>query len=101
MSVLAKRSKASAHARYSRLCVVATRGTRHFCPVIGLTEHIHDTARRLADRYQMTIDHAIVVAMAIDAGATLARSEDMRPGVVVERDVSVATPFRGSFATEA
>ena len=66
---------------------------RHFCPVVGLTEHIHDTARRLADRHQMTIDHATVVATAIDAGATLVWSEDMRHGLVVEHNVSVANPF--------
>ncbi|QDE38253.1 PIN domain-containing protein [Luteibacter pinisoli] len=69
-------------------------GVRHFCPIAGLTEHMHDTARRLAGRYQLSIYDATIIATAIDAGATLVWSEDMHHGLVVEHSVSVINPFR-------
>lgn len=69
-------------------------GVRHFCPVTDLTEHMHDTARRLARRYQLSIYDATIIATAIDAGATLVWSEDMHHGLVVEHSVSVINPFR-------
>lgn len=67
---------------------------RHFCPVAGLTERTHDTARRLAARYRLSIYDATIVATAMDAGATLVWSEDMHHGLVLEHSVSVINPFR-------
>ncbi|MGA7439435.1 MAG: PIN domain-containing protein [Luteibacter sp.] len=68
---------------------------RHFCPVVSMTEGIHDTARRIAARNQLSFYDASIVAAAIDSGAAVVWSEDMHDGLVVEHSVTVVNPFKG------
>lgn len=67
---------------------------RHFCSVVPLTTEIHDSARRLARRHQLSLYDANIVAAAIDTGAAVVWSEDMHDGLVIEHTVTVMNPFR-------
>jgi len=67
---------------------------RHFCRVVSLTETIHDDARRLAARHQLSFYDANIVAAALDSGAAVVWSEDMHHGLVIEHTVTITNPFR-------
>jgi predicted nucleic acid-binding protein len=66
---------------------------RHFCPVVDLTEAIHDKARRLAKRFQFRIYDAGIVAAALSVNAGTLWSEDMQNGQVVEKTLTIKNPF--------
>jgi predicted nucleic acid-binding protein len=66
---------------------------RSLCPIEPLTVETHDTARRLAERYQINLYDALIAAAALLAGCDTLYSEDMQDGLVVEGALRVVNPF--------
>ena len=69
------------------------RHVRHFCAVAPLTEGVHDDSRRLAERYQLSLYDACIVAAALSVKAETVWSEDMHSGLVVDGVLTVTNPF--------
>ncbi|MBN8728808.1 MAG: PIN domain-containing protein [Xanthomonadales bacterium] len=69
---------------------------RRCCRVEPLTERTHDLGRRLAERYQLQVYDAMIVAAALSSGAKTLLSEDLHDGLVVERQLTIRNPFRPS-----
>lgn len=64
------------------------------CPVIvELTVELHVSARAIAERYQLQLYDALIVAAALHAECDLLYSEDMQDGLVVERRLTIRNPF--------
>jgi predicted nucleic acid-binding protein len=58
---------------------------RVFCPEpVPITVEIHQRAVLLAERYKYSIYDALIIAAALDVGATLLYSEDMQDGQMIE-----------------
>ncbi len=68
-------------------------GIRAICPVVPLTLETHKLGLSLAERYQLNIYDAMIVAAAKLAGCTTLYSEDMQDGAVLE-GVRVVNPYR-------
>ncbi len=68
---------------------------RMTCQVVPLTVEVHDRAFRLAERYQLHIYDANVVAAALLAGCTTLYSEDMHDGLVIDK-LTIRNPYRPS-----
>jgi predicted nucleic acid-binding protein len=66
---------------------------RHFCPVAPLTEAIHDDTRRLAERYQLSLYDACIVAAALSVKASTVWSQGMHTGLVVDGILTIKNPF--------
>ena len=66
---------------------------REICTVVDLTPEIHDIGRALGARYQLAVYDAMIVAAALDLGATQILSEDMHHGLVVETSLAIENPF--------
>ncbi|MDR3213945.1 MAG: PIN domain-containing protein [Azoarcus sp.] len=69
---------------------------RSKCPVEPLTVETHDTARRLAERYQINTYDALIAAAALLAGCDTLYSEDMQHGLVLENTLHIVNPFLDS-----
>lgn len=59
-----------------------------------LTLAIHTAALPLAERYQLSLYDALIVASALDADCTTLLSEDLHDGLVVADRLTVHNPFR-------
>ncbi|WP_068306002.1 PIN domain-containing protein [Pararhodobacter sp. CCB-MM2] len=70
-------------------------GIREICSVVDLTPEIHDIGRALGARYQLAVYDAMIVAAALQSGATQLISEDMHHGLVVEASLVIDNPFLG------
>lgn len=66
---------------------------RSFCKVVPLTAEIHDRARWVAERHQLSFYDACIVAAAIDAGCQTLYSEDMNHGQILEESLTLRNPF--------
>ena len=67
--------------------------TRSLLEVVPLTEIIHETGLRLAERYRLSIYDAMIVAAALESGCDVLWSEDMQSGMVVESRLRIRNPF--------
>ncbi len=67
--------------------------TRAILEVVPLTEDIHETGLRLAQRYSLSIYDAMIVAAALESGCDVLWSEDMQDGLVVESRLRIRNPF--------
>ena len=63
------------------------------CPVEPLTEATHDTARQLAERYQLNLYDALIAAAALLSGCDTLYSEDMQHGLLLEGRLRIVNPF--------
>ena len=54
----------------------------------------HTGALRIADRYGYAIFDALIVASALNANCRVLWSENMQDGIVIERQLRIANPFR-------
>jgi predicted nucleic acid-binding protein len=63
------------------------------CPIEPLTEATHDTARQLAERYQLSFYDALIAAAALLAGCDTLHSEDMQHGLLLEGRLRIVNPF--------
>jgi predicted nucleic acid-binding protein len=66
---------------------------RSTCLVAPLTEETHDTARRLAERYNFSFYDALIAAAALLAECRILYSEDMQHGLVLEGRLRIVNPF--------
>jgi predicted nucleic acid-binding protein len=68
-------------------------GLRAICAVESLTIETHDTGRRLAERYGLSVYDAMIASAALLAGCDLLYSEDMQHGLLIDRLLRVCNPF--------
>lgn len=68
-------------------------GVQSLCPVEGLTVQTHEVGRALAEKYQLSIYDAMIVASALLANCTTLWSEDMQNGLLVEGRLRIVNPF--------
>jgi predicted nucleic acid-binding protein len=66
---------------------------RGLCSVRPLTEDVHDRGRALAERHQLSVYDAMIVASALEAGCTTLFSEDMHAGLRVDAQLRIVNPF--------
>jgi predicted nucleic acid-binding protein len=71
-------------------------GLRSACSVEPLTMQTHDTGRRLAERYGLSVYDAMIAAAALLAGCAKRDSEDLLHGVLIERQLRICNPFSTS-----
>ena len=69
---------------------------RSLCAVQSLTVETHDRGRDVAERYGLSVYDAMIVAAALLAGCTVLYSEDMQDGLVVDKQLRIANPFKGA-----
>jgi len=73
----------------------ALAAVRTLCPtVLALDVDIHDEALRVAERYGYSMFDALVVASALHADSDTLWSEDMQHGMMIDRRLRIANPFR-------
>jgi predicted nucleic acid-binding protein len=68
---------------------------RGILTVVPLTPEIHDVGLDLAERHELSIYDAMIVAAALVAGCDRLWSEDMQHGQVLDRRLRISNPFRG------
>ena len=67
---------------------------RLLCPnPIPLTQDVHETAVKIAERYGFHIYDAVVVASALEAGCDVLYSEDLQDGQLIAGSLTVRNPF--------
>jgi len=66
---------------------------RASCPVESLTVETHDTGRRLAERYGLSVYDAMIAASALLANCRTLFSEDMQHGLLIDRKLRICNPF--------
>lgn len=70
---------------------------RRLCaPPVPLTVAIHELGLQLAERYQLSLFDALIVAAALEVGCDTLLSEDMHHGLVIDGRLTVHDPFRTS-----
>ena len=69
---------------------------RSLCAVESLTVETHDRGRDVAERCGLSVYDAMIVTAALLAGCTVLYSEDMQDGLVVDKQLRVANPFKGA-----
>jgi predicted nucleic acid-binding protein len=68
---------------------------RRLLTVVPLTVESHDVGVRLAQRYQLSIYDAMIVASALEAGCDTLWTEDLHGGAVFDDSLRVVSPFEG------
>ena len=68
-------------------------GVRAMCDVVPITLETHERGLAYAERYQLGVFDAMIVAAAVLAGCTTLYSEDMHHGLVID-GLTVKNPFR-------
>ncbi len=63
-------------------------------PPLPLTLAIHEAALTLAERHQLSLYDALIVAAALEAGCATLLSEDLHHGLVVANRLTIQNPFR-------
>jgi predicted nucleic acid-binding protein len=69
------------------------RDIRGFATVLPLTIETHEAGLQLAQRYQLALFDAMIVASALLAGCQTLYSEDMHHGLRIERSLTIRNPF--------
>lgn len=67
---------------------------RHFLRVEPLTLAVHDMSLVLAERHQLHIYDASIIAAALRSGCGTLYSEDMHDGLLIEGQLRITNPFR-------
>lgn len=67
---------------------------RRLLDIADVTVTTHDTGLALAERHRLSIYDAMIAASALLAGCDTLWSEDMQHGLVIDRKLRVANPFR-------
>lgn len=66
---------------------------RSLCPVDSLTIETHSRGMAIAERYQLSIYDAMIVAAALLSGCHTLYSEDMQHGLLVDQQMRIRNPF--------
>ena len=69
---------------------------RSLCAVESLTVETHDRGRDVAERYGLSVYDAMIVAAALLAGCTVLYSEDMQDGLLADKQLRIANPFKSA-----
>ena len=69
---------------------------RSLCTVEPLTVETHDRGRELAERYGLSVYDSMIVAAALLAACTVLYSEDMQDGLLVDKQLRIANPFKSA-----
>jgi predicted nucleic acid-binding protein len=64
------------------------------CVLQPLSLESHERGRVIAERYQLSVYDAMVVASALCAGCETLYSEDMHAGLRIDGHLTIANPFR-------
>lgn len=73
---------------------------RSMCPTVPLTIEIHDRGMFVAERYQLSVYDAMIVAAALVAGCEILYSEDMQHGLLIDNQVKIINPFHTKASSE-
>lgn len=68
-------------------------GIRRNCNVVPMTADMHELAVAYAERHQLHIYDATIIAAAVMAGCTTLYSEDMHDGLVIA-GLTIENPYR-------
>ena len=68
---------------------------RALLTVHAVTTEIHEEGLALAERHDLSVFDAMIVASALHAGCSTLWSEDMQHGMVINRRLRIINPFRG------
>ena len=71
---------------------------RAYVHVSAVTIATHDSGLRLAERYQLSVYDAMIVAAALEAGCATLWSEDMHDGLLVDDRLTIRNPFARGLA---
>ena len=71
-------------------------GLRELLAVQPLTVATHEIGLAVADRCNLSIYDAMIVAAALDADCDVLWSEDMQDGLVIDGRLRIADPFRAA-----
>jgi predicted nucleic acid-binding protein len=66
--------------------------------VVPVTLDTHRVGISLAERYRLAVYDSMIVAAALDARCDTLWSEDMQDGLVIDRVLTIANPFRADAA---
>ena len=66
---------------------------RSFCHIESMTLESHDTGRQIAERYQLSVYDAMIVASALLRNCETLYSEDMHHGLIIENQLKICNPF--------
>jgi predicted nucleic acid-binding protein len=66
---------------------------RSFCNVVPLTVDVHDRARQIAERHQISFYDACIAAAAATAGCQVLYTEDLSHGQILEDSLTIRNPF--------
>ena len=66
---------------------------KNICDVVPLSLDTHDNALDLITRYNFSWYDSLIVASALESNCTLLWSEDMQDGLVVDKVLTVKSPF--------
>ncbi len=69
---------------------------RSLCTVEPLTVETHDRGREVAERYGLSVYDSMIVAAALLTECTVLYSEDMQDGLLVDKQLRIANPFRST-----
>ena len=70
---------------------------RRTLKVAPLTEATHDLGIELSVKYSFSVYDAMIVASGLSCGATRLHSEDMRSGLLVEKQLRIESLFAPAF----
>ena len=60
---------------------------------LPITEHTHDAALRLAERYRYALYDSLILASALEANCETLLSEDLQNGQLVDGRLTICNPF--------
>jgi predicted nucleic acid-binding protein len=86
---VATRKRAMTHAEVREVLAPV----RALCQVRALTEALHDLGLDVAERYQLSLYDAMIVAAALESGCTTLYSEDLQDGLVIRDSLRICNPF--------
>ncbi len=69
---------------------------RGLLTVHSVTVETHETGLALAERYNLSIYDAMILAAALDADCDTLWSEDMQHGMTIDSRLRIANPFRAA-----
>ena len=69
---------------------------RSLYTVQSLTVETHDRGREVAERYGLSVYDSMIVSAALLAGCTTLYSEDMQHGLLVDKQLRIANPFKAT-----
>jgi predicted nucleic acid-binding protein len=66
----------------------------HRCTVVEFNQNIFESASDIRSRYNFSFWDGLIVACALEAGASILYSEDMQDGLVVAAQLEIVNPFK-------